>query len=139
MTIFVRDCTNEDKDYLIEKLVEYNLSKVPAKQSDLFIDLSQKIERDGKIIAGIIARMYCWNVVYIDTLWVDSKCRNEKLGSRLIENVESKARELGVRLIHLDTFDFQAKDFYEKQGYTVFGKLDDCPEEHCRYYMKKIL
>lgn len=139
MTIFVRDCTNEDKDYLIEKLVEYNLSKVPAKQSDLFIDLSQKIERDGKIIAGIIARMYCWNVVYIDTLWVDSKCRNEKLGSRLIEIVESKARELGVRLIHLDTFDFQAKDFYEKQGYTVFGKLDDCLEEHCRYYMKKIL
>ena len=32
-----------------------------------------KIEKDGKIIAGIIARMYCWNVVYIDTLWVDSK------------------------------------------------------------------
>lgn len=53
--------------------MDYNLSKVQAEQSELFIDLSHKIEKDGKIIAGIIARMYCWNVVYIDTLWVDSK------------------------------------------------------------------
>ena len=70
MKLSIQDCTNEDKEYLAEKLVDYNLSKV---QSELFIDLSHKIEKDGKIIAGIIARMYCWNVVYIDTLWVDSK------------------------------------------------------------------
>jgi len=39
--------------------------------------------------------------------------------------------------IILDTFDFQAKDFYTKQGYEVFGILDNCPEGHKRYYMKK--
>ena len=44
-----------------------------------------------------------------------------------------------TKLIHLDTFDFQAKEFYKKQGYVVFGKLDDCPENHCRYFMKKLL
>ena len=44
-----------------------------------------------------------------------------------------------IRLIHLDTFDFQAKDFYLKHGYEVFGVLDDCPKGHKRYYMKKVL
>ena len=73
MKLSIQDCTNEDKEYLAEKLVDYNLSKVQAEQSELFIDLSHKIEKDGKIIAGIIARMYCWNVVYIDDLLFDSK------------------------------------------------------------------
>lgn len=42
------------------------------------------------------------------------------------------------KLIHLDTFDFQAKDFYMKHEYEIFGILDDCPIEHKRYYMKKL-
>ena len=36
-----------------------------------FVDLSMKVVEDDKIIAGIIAKMYCWNIVYVDTLWVD--------------------------------------------------------------------
>jgi hypothetical protein len=45
---------------------------------------------------------------------------------------------LFLRELHLDTFDFQAKDFYVKHGYEVFGVLEDCPEGHVRYFMKKI-
>lgn len=42
-------------------------------------------------------------------------------------------------MVHLDTFDFQAKDFYLKLGYQVFGVLDNCPQDHSRYFMSKIL
>ena len=83
--------------------------------------------------------MYCWNVVYVDTLWVDPNYRERKIGKSLLKNVETEAKSNGAKLIHLDTFDFQAKEFYKKQGYVVFGKLDDCPENHCRYFMKKLL
>ena len=48
-------------------------------------------------------------------------------------------REKGCHLIHLDTFDFQAKDFYIKHGYEVFGVLDECPKKHKRYYLKKLI
>ena len=65
-------CSKKEQDYIIERLVEYNLSQVSAKQKENFIDLSKKIGKDDKIVAGIVARMYCWNVVYVDTLWVDS-------------------------------------------------------------------
>ena len=64
-------CSKKEQDYIIERLVEYNLSQVEAKQKENFIDLSKKIGKDDKIVAGIVARMYCWNVVYVDTLWVD--------------------------------------------------------------------
>ena len=32
-----------------------------------------------------------------------------------------------------------AKEFYEKQGYELFGVLEDCPKGHCRYYFTKKL
>lgn len=74
----IEECTIEEQDYLIDRLVEYNLSQVKAEQTVNFIDLSKKIVEEGKIIAGIIARMYCWNMVYVDTLWVDTSYRGKK-------------------------------------------------------------
>lgn len=131
---------HSDEAYIIGKLVEYNLSKVPAEQENLFININRKItDNNGNIIAGCIAKMYCWNVMYIDTLWVDEGYRSQGLGSKLLAEVESLAKEKGCYLIHLDTFDFQAKDFYIKHGYTLFGTLDECPKEHKRYYLKKQL
>lgn len=139
MNINILKMNKDEQDYAVNRLVEYNLSKVPAKQNELFIDLSKKVEYKGKIIAGIIARMYCWGCVYIDTLWVDEKYRNKNIGTQLLISVENEARIKDAHLIHLDTFDFQAKEFYLKVGYDVFGKLEDCPLNHIRYFMKKII
>ena len=103
----------------------------------LFDTLDKKITDDnGKIIAGCVAKMYCWNVAYIDTLWVDSEYCGKNLGSKLLAEIEKTANAIGCYLIHLDTFDFQAKEFYEKQGYELFGVIEDCPKGHCRYYLK---
>jgi len=43
------------------------------------------------------------------------------------------------RHAHLDTFSFQAPDFYQQRGYQVFGQLDDFPPGHRRYYLTKEL
>lgn len=136
----IEDCNDEEKEHLISKLVEYNLSKVPATQEVNFVNFDKKIKNEkGEIIAGIISRMYCWNCIYVDTLWVSEKYRGKGIGEKLLKEVEKEASINKVYLIHLDTFDFQAKDFYERYGYEVFGVLNDCPENHTRYFMKKFL
>ena len=61
------------------------------------------------------------------------------MGSLLLERVEKEAQAMGVSLSHLDTFDFQAKDFYLKHGYEIFGVLENCPPGHNRFYLKKSL
>lgn len=140
MSYEIKKCTKVDEQYICDELVEYNLSKVPKTQDIKFEFVNRKIvDCDGKIIAGILAKMYCWNVVYVDILWVDKSYSNKGYGSALLAEVEKISREKGCHLIHLDTFDFQAKDFYIKQGYEVFGVLDDCPREHQRYYLKKLI
>lgn len=132
--------TDGDDEFIEDKLVEYNLSMEPATQGKLFESISRKIvDEEGNIIAGCLAIMYCWNVVAIDIIWVDEQYRGQGLGSTLLGEVEREAMEKGCHLVHLDTFDFQAKGFYEKNGYSVFGILEDCPKGHIRYYLKKTL
>lgn len=140
MDYIIEKCAGGDTEYIIDRLVEYNLSQVPAEQEVLFDALNRKITDDnGKIIAGCVARMYCWNVAYIDALWVEEAYRGKGLGAKLLDDIEADAKEKGCYLIHLDTFDFQSKKFYEKLGYEVFGRLEDCPRGHCRFYLKKDL
>ncbi len=140
MNYSIQKYSKGDDEYICAKLVEYNLSKVPKTQAIEFEDLSTKImSDDGEIIGGCTARMYCWNVVYIDILWIDEKHRGQGLGKTLLQKIEDKAASKGCYLIHLDTFDFQARDFYIKQGYEMFGTLKDCPKGHCRYYLQKRL
>ena len=41
--------------------------------------------------------------------------------------------------IRMETWDFQAKGFYEKNGYSVFAEIKDCPPGTIDYYLKKEL
>ena len=77
--------------------------------------------------------------LYIDIIWVDADYRKKGIGKHLIKSAEQKAKNKGIKRARLYTFDFQALNFYQKLGYTVYGKLEDFPEGHTAYYLKKIL
>lgn len=136
----IRASNEEESELIVDKIVEYNLSKVPIIQESSFIWINRVIaDTYGDIIAGINSKMYCWNCLYIDVLWVKEEYRKEGLGSKILNEIEKVAKDKGCYLIHLDTFDFQAKDFYLKHGYDIFGILDECPQRHKRYFMKKFI
>lgn len=134
------ESTSEEADVVDNGIVEYNMQKVPYTQEPIFFSINRVVKNPkGEILAGINTRMYCWNCLYIDVLWVRLDSRKYGYGSLLLREVEEIAKEKGCKLVHLDTFDFQAKDFYLKHGYEVFGVLEDCPVDHKRYYLKKKL
>jgi len=61
------------------------------------------------------------------------------VGTSLLQHVEAVAREKGAYISILDTFDFQAEEFYIKNGYTPFGELKDFPNGHRKIYLFKKL
>lgn len=129
----------KEVEIINDKIDDYNGSQVPFIQ-EKYIQLNFCIkDKNENVLAGINALLYGWKILYIEVLFIDENHRLKGLGSQLLKHVECEAKKLGGRLVHLDTFSFQAKDFYLKHGYEVFGILDDCPEEHKRYYMKKVL
>jgi ribosomal protein S18 acetylase RimI-like enzyme len=72
-------------------------------------------------------------------IWIHEALRRQGYGRALLAAAEEEARRRGCRYAHLDTMSFQALGFYEQQGYQVFGKLDDLPAGHYRYFLKKAL
>ena len=50
---------------------------------------------------------------------------------------ERIARANGCVGIWLDTYEFQARGFYEKLGFEVFGSLKDHPVGHRRFFLRK--
>ena len=61
------------------------------------------------------------------------------MGRRLLRAAEREAAERGCAHAYLDTFDFQARPFYERLGYAVFGVQEGFPPGHVRYFLRRAL
>lgn len=120
-------------------LYAFNKKCVPATQEPESINIRYIVKEHDTIMGGICANVYTWKIMYLELLFVEEAHRNKDLGTLLLQRVEKEAKAMGVTLIHTDTYEFQAKDFYLKNGYEIFGVLEDCPPGYKRYYLKKIL
>lgn len=93
---------------------------------------------DEVIVGGVVAQIY-WDWLYVDLMWIKEDLRGHGYGHRLLTMLEDEARKRGARNAFLDTFSFQAPEFYKKHGYQVFGQLQGFPAGHQRYYLTKQL
>lgn len=93
---------------------------------------------DGEIVGGVIGATY-WGWLYVNLMWLREDLRGHGYGKELLTQAEEEARQRGATRSYLDTFSFQAPGFYQKQGYEIFGKLNDFPPGHQRYFLSKVL
>ena len=93
---------------------------------------------DQTIEGGVIGVIY-WDWLYIDLMWIKEELRGRGYGRQLLMLIEDEARRRGAKNVYLDTFSFQAPDFYRQHGYQVFGELPDFPAGHRRYFLTKRL
>ncbi|MBM3663578.1 MAG: GNAT family N-acetyltransferase [Actinobacteria bacterium] len=80
-----------------------------------------------------------WGWLFVSHLWVQDGSRRARLGSRLMEQIEAAAVGRGAEMAHLDTYDFQARQFYEHIGYEQFAELENYPRGHSRHFLRKPL
>ena len=62
--------------------------------------------------------------LHTDVLWLAENLRRKGLGREVLKAIEAEAQRRGCKFAKLETFSFQALEFYKKNGYTVFGELD---------------
>jgi GNAT superfamily N-acetyltransferase len=80
---------------------------------------------------------YDW--LFVKLFFIPETWRGHGLGQRILGEAEEIARSRGCTGVWLDTFEFQARGFYEKLGYTVFGTIEDYPKGYSRFFLKKRL
>jgi GNAT superfamily N-acetyltransferase len=90
------------------------------------------------ILGGLLGQLWGgW--LQVGYLWVSEAIRGQGHGSRLLQAAEAYALRRGAIGVTLETHSFQARPFYERLGYAVFGSLEDYPPGHAKHFMSKRL
>lgn len=127
--------TPEHRAAILAPLADYNQrSAPPSKSEDVVITL---IDDNGTPSGGLIGRTaHDW--LFVEYLSVPEQTRGAGAGRKLLKEAETLAISRGCIGAWLDTFSWQARGFYEKCGYSVFGALENHPVGHSRFFLRKL-
>lgn len=144
MIIIKNDNNNELKNIIHTNLRKNNIEKcewlknnvsenieLPTKKNSNFLAFE-----DNKLIGGAIGFIE-YNWYFLDLLYVNKEYRGKDVGTNLIKKIEEYAIKEHLTGVRMETWDFQARGFYEKNGYVVFAEIKNCPPGTVDYYLKK--
>ena len=125
-----------EREAILAALVAYNNARVPpGERHPVAIVLR---DDSGTVTGGLWGNAgYGW--LFVQYLVVPESSRGQGQGRALMLAAEAEARRLGCTGVWLDTFSFQARGFYEKLSYGVFGEIADYPPGETRYFLSKRL
>jgi GNAT superfamily N-acetyltransferase len=130
--------TPQMREAIVEPLVEFNHSRVGKPESYRPLAILLSHPESDEIMGGLYGRTF-FSHLWVELLFVPESMRGIGIGRKLMTLAEAEAVQRGCRAVALDTFSFQARGFYERLGYSVFGVLNDCPPGHSRFYLTKRL
>ena len=117
-------------------LTDYNKLKAG---DDLAQNLCFVLQTSDEVVVGGVIGATIWDWLHINLMWIKDEIRGRGFGHRLLTLAEDEARNRGAKNTYLDTFSFQAPEFYTQHGYQVFGILKEFPSGHQRYFLTKQL
>ncbi len=136
-TLSITDVADEEaRKGIVAPLVEYNSSQAgPSQNRPIAVLVSDK---EGNVVGGLWGHTgYEW--LFTQLLVVPAGLRGRGVGTEIMQLAEREAMKRGCHGAWLDTFEFQARGFYERMGYECFGELPSYPKGFSRYFMKKAL
>lgn len=122
---------------LLKALREFTIGAVGVLDNHDYAALIPHPET-GQPIGGLWAQSR-WGGFHIDMLIVPDSLRGRGFGTRLMQAAEAEAQRRGCHHIWLETYSFQARPFYERLGFEVFGQLEGPAPVYPRFFMRKIL
>lgn len=124
------------RDAIVGPLVAYNTRQTGSND---YRPLVLTLHDDSAQIVGGLWGRTAFRWLFVELLYVPDMLRGHGIGADLMSRAENEAVRRGCHAAWLDTFEFQARGFYERLGYSCFGELHDYPPGFARYFMKKAL
>jgi GNAT superfamily N-acetyltransferase len=126
----------EDRRKIFDELHRYSAAQTTDSElQNLSIFLRNA---EGNVTGGLLGETF-WGWLYVEFMWIEESLRGQGYGKKLLAAAETEAIKRRCNNALLDTFSFQAFEFYQRCGYEVFGALEDFPPPHKRFYMRKSL
>lgn len=130
------DISSQDIEEIYDHLKEFNLSKLECSEI-IPLGIFKEDTSENKL-AGLIGETF-GNWLSIKYLWVSKELRGKGIGRAMLQAAETEARMRGARYAFIDTFSFQAPEFYVRHGYKQVFVLKEYPYTGSRYYYIKEL
>ena len=139
MSYSIIESSSPDEAYaqIWSSLLAFNQAAIGNAKGEPYA-LEIKNGSDAQIKGGLWAQSL-WGSFYIALIVTPEDLRHNGIGSELMKRAEQEARIRGCHQMWLDTYAFQARPFYERLGFSVFGQLDGPPPMFPRYFMQKRL
>ena len=126
----------EELAAITDALSAFNTGDVgPAGRRPLAILIR---DTDGKVTGGL-SGFTAWGWLFTQMLYIPETLRGAGLAGKLLAEAEEEARARGCGGAWIDTFSPQALSAYLRQGYEVFGELEDFPQGRTRSFLRKRL
>ncbi|MFJ3195000.1 GNAT family N-acetyltransferase [Streptomyces griseoviridis] len=134
------------RDLLRSRLLESNTAASPVLRALRGTPAERErplhvwaLDEQGAMAGGLVGHTWAsW--LHVTFLWVDDHHRGAGLGGLLLTEAERLATtEHGCTAARLETWDFQAPDFYRKKGYEVVCVIPDYPPGVTEYTLTKRL
>ena len=136
MQVILENTESQKAQEIGDLIRSYNRSKREKAESE---PLNLYVEDDkGELMAGLVAETF-GNWLEIEYLFVKEEFRGQGIGSQLLQQAESEAKKKNCRYAFVNTYQFQAPTFYQKQGYEEVFTLTDYPYTGQRHYYQKEL
>ncbi|HEY4459259.1 MAG TPA: GNAT family N-acetyltransferase [Pseudonocardiaceae bacterium] len=92
----------------------------------------------GRVVGGLSGRT-SFGLWFVDYFYLPSSMRGSGVGSELLRQAENEALRRGCRAGFLYTINFQAPEFYRRNGWRSFGQIPGEPDGISRIYFTKDL
>lgn len=130
------ELNKKDKEVLSKGMLAHHASQGHERKVEYSSILLRN--KEGKLV-GCVTISFLWNGMEILTLWVDDSIRGQGWGTKLMQAAEDEGVKRGADFAYTNTFSWQAPEFYQKLGYTLYGKLENFPEGDTLSYFRKDL
>ena len=94
------------------------------------------IRDKGQVTGGLLGRT-AYKRLFVELLFVPERLRGRGMGENILRRAEEEAKKRDCLGAWLETFSADARRFYVRNGYRVFGEIPDYPPGNTRHFMSK--
>ncbi len=130
-----RDTLRELEQYYHEKFGVESQPNEHNEKCEFIKEISLVYEDEGKVLGRLVGYID-WTTysLRIEDLFVESNTRGKGTGKQLLIKAEEMAVQNGCHTSFVDTTRSNNVGFYQKQGYSFIGELQDYPAKGEIYY-----
>lgn len=126
----------EDVQILENGISEYDVKNKKYNPATLFAFFLR--DDNEKIVGGCHGEIM-YGHLFIGHIWVDEALRGQGYGTQLMNATEKFAREKACHFLATNTMDWQAPDFYKRQGFYIEFERHGFDKDAVLYYLRKDL